>query len=421
MKIEMKYLRPLKREYLDSVYREFDANRHSLVCAEVEDAMVLPPADGSESWQCAVRIGPSRLHPYSIEDEEYDMQSLPEWNDVEKEEVSAIYCGYLNPHWGHFLTDSLPQLWPLFCGWGEEVDKIVYACRPGEENCFCSNIGEAFRLAGVADKVEIISSPRRYRSLLIPQRAISPRRFASVEALGVFDAIAEAAMREGNGENGFERVLLSRGKFGKAAANEIGLDEIEGLFENGGYRPVSPERIGLGEMIRILRGAKQVVAVQGTLPHNMLFAKQGAELVVIEKSAAINNFQPAIDILRDLSVTYVDANAQWWTVSGGLGPFILYPGKWLRSYASDAGLEVPFEWCDSKKRHALWRFLKLYRRHYSRRWELAEWELPEIGLLREAYLETMTDFGSWIRGERPITPADRFNLRSIAKRLLKKH
>lgn len=214
-----------------------------------------------------------------------------------------------------------------------------------------------------------------------------------------------------------KKIYLSRSKFRKAIENEPNISWLDDYFSENGFEVVYPEKLPLVDLIHILNNAEVVCTVSGTLPHNMMFAPNRTKLWVIEKTAVFNNFQSGVDLLRNLDVTYVDANALIWTTSAGLGPFIVYPNDKFKAFAKTNGLLEPQEWSHMEKRNALRRFIKMYRRHYSRKWILAEWEESEISNLREAWHDTMKDFGSWISGEKPIILADKLYLRGQIKRL----
>lgn len=413
--VSLDFLRPLKAQYMEYCYNIFESGSHALQYDIIESATIVVPSENSRIAPVVLEDG--TIHPYSYEDD--DLPSVVNKKDIKTEyyNQTVLYGGYLDPHWGHFLMDSLSRLWPIFYS-GIKVDKIVFASHYNSIDAYTPNIRESLRLAGIIDKVELITERRRFSQLIVPQRSISPRHFACQETNTVYDAIIKQAIKENrNEENINRRIYLSRSKFPKARANEPHTEWIDHYFADNGFEIIYPEKLTLVDMITKIQESEIVVALSGTLPHSMVFGRYGTKTWIIEKTPAVNNYQHGVDILRKLDVTYVDASALVWTTSAGLGPFIVFPNNLFCRFAESKGLKKPIQWNDKEKRKVLSKFIKMYHRHYSRQWVLAEWEEEEISLLREAWRETMNDFGLWITGEKPITIVDSFSPRAILKRL----
>ena len=62
--------------------------------------------------------------------------------------------------------------------------------------------------------------------------------------------------------------------------------------------------------------------------------------------------------------------------------------------------------------------LKAYRRQYARQWVYEEFLEPQIGLMREAYEGSESDFGDWLTGKKPLFLSDLLSPRRLAKKLI---
>lgn len=414
MESNLKYLRKSKGEFLESVYDIFMNNQHPLQVTFLSNALIIPPTSIGE-WHGRV--------------EGLSEHSVPEVNISETFSGKTLYCGYLNSHWGHFITDSLPQLWPLFQNENRvcdlsAYDRILFVVHKSDPQNLTGNIYEAFRLLGILDKVRLISEPAICEETYVAEQAWLPREMAACEMLGVFDAIANAALAEGEKKINIEslpkKIYLSRAKLPKARLNEPGIEWLDNYFEANGYHVIYPERMSLTELVCYVRMADSVAAMSGTLPHLMMFGESHSKLIIIEKYAATNNYQPGVDILKNLNVTRVDANALLRTVSAGLGPFIIYPNEIFCRYAKDTGMSAPRRFGKQRLRKLAKVFFRTYARHYARRWELPEWEYDEIRSLGEAYEDSRQDFGAWLDGTKYMGIEDFLYPRRIAKILLQK-
>ncbi len=261
--------------------------------------------------------------------------------------------------------ETLSRLWILFDYRCPNWDKIVFTSPTPDIHSFHPNISEAFALLGISDKIKIIDKPARYAQVIEPIQCIKPREKVFAECTSVYDRIASAVQIPE--DYGPLKIYLSRAHLPKAKLNEAGLEWFDNFFRRNGFSVIYPEQLSLAETIRAIRGAETVAAMSGTLPHNMLFAKEGATLWILEKYATSNNFQPSINIIKRLIVEAVDCNAMIWPVSAGLGPFIIYPNRIFRSFAKNHGLKGAEAWNEKKKKRAIQQFIRLYRRHYCRK------------------------------------------------------
>lgn len=417
---DFRYLRPRKAALLRHFYEDFSRNLHPLRCVAVDGATVVPPPpavcnDGL--WDCGVTDSDWRFVAESARtDKVPEIEAYARNASADTVAGTAMFCGFLNYHWGHFMVNSLARLWAAVSG-RYDFDRLVFAVPKNGILPLEGNIREAFRLLNFDKPIDIIDAPRRYSRVLVPEEGCSSEEYVAPEILSVYDRIARASLAEHPYIVKSEKIYLSRGRFEKAVRSEFDVRWFDKFFAANGYRVVYPELISLGELISIIHGASSVAALAGTLPHTLLFGPDNIEVTVIEKFAYINSYQPGIDLVRKLNVTYVDANAFIWPVSPGGGPFIVYPNDLFRSFCADRMLRIedlPVHDC----RKMLRQFVKAYRRQYSRQWVYEEFLEPQIGLMREAYEASESDFGDWLTGKKPLFPSDLFSPRRLAKKLI---
>lgn len=418
---DFRYLRPRKAALLRHFYEDFGRNLHPLSCVAVDDATVVPPpptvsADGL--WDCGVTDAGGR---FVVESGRTDRVAEIEAyaGDASGETVAetVMFCGFLNYHWGHFMVNSLARMWAAVSG-KYDFDRLVFVVPKKGVLPLEGNIREAFRLLDLDKPIDLIDSPRRYARVIVPEEGCSSEEYVAPEILPVYDRISRASLAECSATAKSEKIYLSRGRFLKAVKSEFDVRWFDKFFAANGYRVVYPEMIPLGELIAIIHGASTVAAMAGTLPHTLLFGPDGLDVTIIEKYAYINTYQPGIDLVRKLDVTYVDANAFIRPVSPGGGPFIIYPNGLFRSFCADMGLSLkglPSGSC----RKMLRQFVNAYQRQYSRQWIYEEFLEPQIGLMREAYEASMPDFGDWLTGKKPLFLRDMFSPRRLAKKLVR--
>ena len=421
MKLNLEYLRPLKAGLLSERYRLYQEKRgEEGIILEIEDAMIIAGKSTSGSLVCGVADCDGRFVELSSDPETGEeierLASIA--TRVEHREESAVFLGSFNAHWGHFITDCLSMFW--FLERDLKTDVYVFACERMSPDIY-PNIREALQLLGVWGKIRFIDHPVGYKKVFVPQCGMKPREYILDSTKYVYDRIRQAALEgkeRGDAPGSYKRILLGRSAFPKACSNDLGTKEMEQLFSEAGYMAVSPEKMSLTELIRLLDGASEVAAITGTLPHNMLFAPDGIKLTLIEKYPTINNYQQGIDILRNLEVTPVSCDWIINSVNPGLGPFLIGITPYLRRFFSERGFPVTLPAGNGVDVSMLRHYFHQYKRHYGRQWILPEWLECEIGLLREAYRESFEEFGNYLGTSRPLMVSDWFNIRLVAKMIL---
>ena len=404
---------------------------HPLAVTEVEDGVIVPPL--SREWNdCCVTNRHGAIVDGSVmEAEEEFLRSVASLGQVgrvgqvgegdEIREGTVLFAGYYNSHWGHFLVDTLSRLWALFREQGApRVDKIVFCLHEGEKPFTGGNIGAALRLLGIADKIEFISRPTRYRRVVVGEIGVYPRSIFATDVRVVYDRLREAALREPPTAAYSPRIYMSRSRLPKAVKNEAGIRQLDTLMKAWGYSVIHPQEMSLTDLVHALDGAEEVAALSGTLPHNLLLGRDGTRLVILEKYPTLNNYQPGVDRLRRLQVTPIDCGAFIRPVSAGLGPFIIYPTDQLQAWACDHEKIIPAPLTDRRRREYLRKFFRQFRRNYGERWVMPWWLVDETAICCEAYRLTEQTFGEWLSGLRPLTLRQALSPRRIARWLRSK-
>ena len=284
----------------------------------------------------------------------YDIRS--EKADYHDKEV--VFLGYMHDHWGHFLVDFSTRLWYVLQA-PPETEYICTVDLHGDGQLH-PNILRFLELLGLnRNNLTFVNEVTQYRKVLIPECAYQTNSYCSDEYLKVFDAIAERISRHAPV---YDHVYFTRCRYGKAAQKELGEKEIEKCFRDNGYRIVSPEQCSLDELVWIIRNAGTIAGVNGSVTHNMLFARNGQTLYILNKTYIKNVVQCDVNLLRHLRVSYVDSFKTFMPVSMGFGPFLLMRNAHFMEFADAHGLTVhkrPSPLSDNRKRYV---YIKKYER-----------------------------------------------------------
>lgn len=262
--------------------------------------------------------------------------------DVSKEEVGfhderAVFGGVLYRHFGHMLVDGFARLWYLVghC----DFDVVVFLECPFK---FASDFDpfDFIRLlipSGI--RVEIVSTPTRFREVVVPDEAFYPFGEVSREFVLPFDAIASNLPK---GE--FKRVYLSRSRYQQTIEEGVEKTAVfnecwyESFFARRGFEIVHPEILPVERQISIIAGAEEIVSTVGTMTHMLLFASQDASVVILNRAGMVQA-QLRIDKARGIAPIYVDAQSNPMPTHHARGPILLSPNRFFKAYLDAAGVE----------------------------------------------------------------------------------
>ena len=190
------------------------------------------------------------------------------------------------------------------------------------------------------------------------------------------------------------------------------MDMLDDFFGRNGFSVIFPEKKSLSELISIIRNAKEIATLSGSVQHNMLFAEDGAKQIVIEKTAVTVDFVRDITRMKNLDTTYIDANLMVYPVNVGYGPFLMcYSGN-LQRFAEDNGFipaDPRFE-SPERMRKILRQYFKVYDKIYHYKWYMEDWEVKHFSnTIWEAVNEGYDYFENYLNGQQPFLPEHYFN------------
>lgn len=343
------------------------------------------------------------------------------FENADYKDEKVVYCGYLVNHWGHFLIEGVTRLW-YFMEKDPTVDKYVYFMDENEPREIKGNYREFMELLKIWDKLEIITKPTTYREVIVPELGIHMRKGYTPKLLTVFDEIANNVVADPSWETP-EKIYYSRSQFAKGIPFEFGFDSLDNFFEKNGYKILYPEKVPLGRMIHYIRNSKVVASLSGTLPHNMLFARNGQKVEIAERLVLNNDNQTDINRMRELDVVYIDANIPVYTTDF-VGPCIMGYTPELQRFARDNGYLPPDAQYLTRKyyKKCFASYMKAYKDLYRYNWHMQDWYAPFCESLQEGFQAGHEFFGEYLDGKRPFLWHHYFELhyfKQFIKRLLK--
>lgn len=399
--VDYRYLRPKKAEAMKKQHEVAYERQETPEVWKGKNATILPVRKIDDSgWIGRGGVLDESGHCVDISAVECCVQpwegtfAQPEYRDEK-----VVYCGYLVHHWGHFLVEGVARLW-YYLENDSSVDKYIFALDEGEIRQIKGNYRRFLELLKIWDKLEFINKPITYREVIVPEMAFRRWGYYSPKYLDIFNTVAENVTPS---TEGIGNIYMSRSMLPKHRDVEFGFEALDDFFQKNGYTVVYPERVPLDEMIQYIRNADTVATVSGSLPQNMLFGKQGQKLIIAERCAIIDDWQPPVNRIKQLQTTYLDANIPLYTVPM-TGPFIMGYNEIVQRYAADNAMVPPDACFYSRKyfRACFVGYMKSYQDLYRYRWFIEEYLLPEMDYHLEAYAYGEEFYREYLNGSRPF-------------------
>lgn len=253
---------------------------------------------------------------------------------------TVIWFGVFHAHWGHFLNEMVARCW-YFIHQIKDIESVNVAYIRKVDSCeqpIYGNYLEFLTLLGInRENIIEVTEPTQFEQVIIPELSCRAGDFYTKEFADIFNTIRDNVQEKVRYHN---NIYFTRLQSKNLRSTELGEKRIKKLFEKNGYEVLAPEHCTLREQISYIKNCDQMVVVSGTLPHNILFARDGIEIIIINRTGEVNSYQPLINQLRRANVTYIDSHLSLLPVFAG-GPFLLYMSDNIVRYAEEHHLKLP--------------------------------------------------------------------------------
>lgn len=328
---------------------------------------------------------------------------------------TVLFGGFFINHWGHFLVETLARLWYLYQDSAEKIEKVVFVSENPDFAGLHGNMKQFFELAGLSDIIEVVTSDVSCDRLIVPEMALS-HWHTSQEYGAIFNSLirkvlSSATECEGTGRVENKKVFLTRSKLKNATRKEINIECVDKFFQNNGYTIISPEKLMLKDLVIMMSDASEIVSINGTLAHNVLFAPQGVDFTVLERHGFINSWQMGCNIAKGIDGTYVDCY-ELPTISNPIGSVFLYEAtEQFQQWACSKGMTVTeFSQHPAALKKELKRFLRLTTSEYGHTPVVLPYDLHRGSIYMEAMLDSERRYYRWARRQQPLFLSDYFSL-----------
>ncbi|MGC1506217.1 MAG: FkbM family methyltransferase [Sulfitobacter sp.] len=203
-----------------------------------------------------------------------------------------LWGGVLWMHFGHFLVESTARLWALD-HLDQHIDGILFIPkRPRNGDEVNPYQRDLVRLMGTDVPVVCTPEPEQVERLIVPGQGLGlGSMITGTEAFRRAFARRFAKTVKADGP---EKLYVSRSKLPSRRGNLIGEVELEERLSAEGYVIYHPEKHDIHHQIATYKGAKQVIAAEGSTLHMLaMVANPATEIAMIVRrpSGATGNLE----------------------------------------------------------------------------------------------------------------------------------
>lgn len=216
-------------------------------------------------------------------------------------ELQYFYGGNIVPHYGHFITETLPRYW---CGRAayEGMKILVHAEKTLDSLFAIPWLAEFFSLLGLArDDFVVFDRPTRLRSLIVAGTSFEENHFAHRAFARFCNALGD---RYGEDVSDDRPVYLSRAGFNSQMRTIRGEHDVVSHLERAGFAIISPETLSLRQQLRLFSSHRPTTGFVGSAFHNDIFCASPVGIALTCDGLVSSNFA-LMDRVNDARIRYV--------------------------------------------------------------------------------------------------------------------
>lgn len=332
MKTSFRYVHSKAQGDLERFAKHDYLSKKELGVRKIVRGMIVPGPAGGVAQEGSFVEGSMS---YTVRCRNPKYWNIPPVDQVKEVDEEVLYLGSFEGCWGHCITDNFNKLWIVESPLVEQYKnkRWVYIVDDSSKE-LPSNFAACLRKIGIPlENLVRIIEPTLFRAVYLPDECfysdpVTTYRYYTREYEKLIEKCTEIS------HNPTRRVYLSRSGWRNNKV-DFGEHNVIKVFEELGYEIVTPQGLSFDETVRLMGECKVLASTEGSCAHNSLFLPKGSELVIIRKADYINEYQPPINQLRDLQVTYIDAN--WSCLVDSRypfsGPFFMYCTSELAEFA----------------------------------------------------------------------------------------
>lgn len=215
-----------------------------------------------------------------------------------------IYGGRINPHFGHFLINTLPRFWAMARIRSPRTPILCHGPGTPAEWFGVPFIAAAFGLLGLSPRDFVnFHEPTRVRSVVIPSTSLEEQS-AGYQVYGDMCRKMGARIRATSSVNQNPTpIYYSKTRLMSAVGRITNEHEIETVLDQAGVEIIYPETLSFVDQIRLMSSRERIMGSAGSFLHASIFCPN-RRITCLNVTEQINTNYLLIDGLAGNTSTY---------------------------------------------------------------------------------------------------------------------
>ncbi|GJE29715.1 hypothetical protein LKMONMHP_4599 [Methylobacterium organophilum] len=221
-----------------------------------------------------------------------------------RENTTYIYGGRINPHFGHFLINTLPRYWNVTKIRSPNTKILYHGPNSSEELFSIPFVSTIFRQLGLAPRDFInFQQNTKISNIVIPSTSFEEQRAGYLPYRNLCSSIGDRILYKFGDNAEISTIYYSKTRLKSAVGNISNEIEIENYLHSNGVQIFYPEMLSFEEQIYLMSNCKNIIASSGSFLHASIFCPP-RKITCLNVTEKINTNYTIIDQLTGNDAAY---------------------------------------------------------------------------------------------------------------------
>ena len=215
-----------------------------------------------------------------------------------------VYGGRINPHFGHFLINTLPRFWNIAKVRSPRTPILCHG--PGRTSDWFAVpfIAAAFRLLGLHERDFVsFDEPTRFTHVTVPGTSLEEQKAGYIAYRRMCLAMGDRIRAVSPAKQSHQMVYYSKTKMTSAVGTIVNELEIEAVLRDAGVAIVFPELLSFEDQITLMSSHERILGTSGSFLHTSIFCPP-RHITCLNVTSQINTNYSIIDRLSGNKANY---------------------------------------------------------------------------------------------------------------------
>lgn len=218
-----------------------------------------------------------------------------------------IYGGFVNLHFGHFIANTLPRLWPAILNTHDQHTFLFHGQGSPDDWFNFVFIREFLGALGInLSNVEFVDRPMHVDRLIIPHPSFQEQHFAHSIFGKLCRQIGDKLASTADCAQKINTVPVYLTKIGltSGVGHFVNEGEVVDKLKSSGIEILSPEKMTPVDQIDLFRSRRIVFGPLGSAFHNSIFCKPNSKVICLAPNSHPNSNFMMFDSLAGVDAQY---------------------------------------------------------------------------------------------------------------------